>query len=196
MKTDSLKEIIKKTALSLFKEKGLGNVSTRDLNNRLNISRSHMYHYYNNWEELKLDAIKFMLDEDINEFLKCHENKDEKESSEHLFDFLNYHLPDAPSSHWILYLEIWPISARDQRYADLIHANFIQWLEVLEKIISCGIAKGEFLANDSSVLARRIWALIDGYSSMLIVEYSDEKRSEFIKEIFDFSLNALRGHKG
>lgn len=192
MKVDSFKDIIKKVALKLFKEKGLNNVSTRDLNARLNISRSHMYHYYSNWDELKLDAIKKMLDDDVNDYLlKLKERKTGTISEELLF-FLDYLLPDAPSSHWILYLEIWPLSARDQRYADLIHANLMQWNDIVEDIITRGIEVGEFTSANSQVSARQIAAVLDGYSSMIILDYSAEKRALFLEEIFKFSLQMVR----
>lgn len=192
MKVDSFKDLIKKAALNLFKEKGMNNVSTRDLNARLNISRSHMYHYYSNWDELKLDAIKKMLDDDVNDyFLKFKERKTGTISEELLF-FLDYLLPDAPSSHWILYLEIWPLSARDQRYAKLIHANLMQWNEIVEDIITRGIEAGEFTSANSQVAARQIAAVLDGYSSMIILDYSAEKRALFLEEIFKFSLQMVR----
>ncbi|WP_442797709.1 TetR/AcrR family transcriptional regulator [Pantoea vagans] len=192
MKVDSFKDLIKKAALNLFKEKGLNNVSTRDLNARLNISRSHMYHYYSNWDELKLDAIKKMLDDDVNDyFLKLKEQKTGPASEELLF-FLDYLLPDAPSSHWILYLEIWPLSAREQRYAELIHANLMQWNEIVEDVITRGIQAGEFTSANSQVAARQIAAVLDGYSSMIILNYSDEKRALFLEEIFNFSLQLIK----
>lgn len=192
MKVDSFKDLIKKAALNLFKEKGLNNVSTRDLNARLNISRSHMYHYYSNWDELKLDAIKKMLDDDVNDYLlKLKERKTGTISEELLF-FLDYLLPDAPSSHWILYLEIWPLSARDQRYADLIHCNLMQWNETVEDIIMRGTEAGEFTCANSTVAARQIAAVLDGYSSMIILDYSAEKRALFLEEIFNFSLQLVR----
>lgn len=195
MKVDSFKEIIKKSALSLFKDKGLNNVSTRDLNVKLNISRSHMYHYYSTWEELKLDAIKYMLDQDIVDFLSDDEYSNTLNSSEKIYRFLDYHLPKAPSTHWVLYLEIWPLSARDQSYAELIHSNFIQWHGILESIISQGIDRSDFCKVNTLSAARKILAMIDGYSSVLIVEYTEEKREEFIKEIFHYSIQTVTSNE-
>lgn len=192
MKVDSFKDLIKKAALNLFKEKGLNNVSTRDLNARLNISRSHMYHYYSNWDELKLDAIKMMLKDDVNDYLLKLKERKAGTISEELLFFLDYLLPDAPSSHWVLYLEIWPLSARDQRYADLIHANLMQWNDIVEDIITRGIEVGEFTSANSQVSARQIAAVLDGYSSMIILDYSAEKRALFLEEIFKFSLQMVR----
>ncbi len=192
MKVDSFKDLIKKAALNLFKEKGLNNVSTRDLNARLNISRSHMYHYYSNWDELKLDAIKMMLEDDVNDYLLKLKERKAGTISEELLFFLDYLLPDAPSSHWVLYLEIWPLSARDQRYADLIHANLMQWNDIVEDIITRGIEVGEFTSANSQVSARQIAAVLDGYSSMIILDYSAEKRALFLEEIFKFSLQMVR----
>lgn len=192
MKVDSFKDLIKKAALNLFKEKGLNNVSTRDLNARLNISRSHMYHYYSNWDELKLDAIKMMLEDDVNDYLLKLKERKAGTISEELLFFLDYLLPDAPSSHWVLYLEIWPLSARDQRYADLIHTNLMQWNDIVEDIITRGIEVGEFTSANSQVSARQIAAVLDGYSSMIILDYSAEKRALFLEEIFKFSLQMVR----
>ncbi|MBW1215034.1 TetR/AcrR family transcriptional regulator [Pantoea allii] len=192
MKVDSFKEIIRKAALNLFKDKGLNSVSTRDLNSKLNISRSHMYHYYSNWDELKFDAIKGMLDDDVSDFLSKIKESKLKDSSEELLFFLDYLLPNAPSSHWILYLEIWPLSARDQRYSNLIHSNMMQWNQILEDVLSRGIENGHFSTTKHAVIARQIAAMLDGYSSMLIVDYSEEKRSAFLHELFDFSLNMLK----
>lgn len=192
MKVDSFKDIIRNAALNLFKEKGLNNVSTRDLNTRLNISRSHMYHYYGNWEELKLDAIKKMLDDDVSDYFIRKNEEKLKGAPEELLFFLDYLLPDAPSSQWILYLEIWPLSARDQRYADLIHRNLMQWNVIVEDIITRGTEAGEFTSTNSTVAARQIAAVLDGYSSMIILDYSGEKRALFLAEIFNFSLQLVK----
>lgn len=191
MKASNFSELIKIAALQLFREKGFNNVSTRDLTQKLNISRSHIYHYYSNWETLKKSVIKYMFDNDIEE---CHATFKASESmspTDRVRLYIKTLLPDAPSAHWLLYLELWPMAARDDDYANLVHNQSLQWINILEEIIGSGINEGEFSSINASVSARQINALIDGYSSLLILDYSKEKRTTFLNEIYEISFKIL-----
>ncbi|MCS5934345.1 TetR family transcriptional regulator C-terminal domain-containing protein [Klebsiella variicola subsp. variicola] len=79
----------------------------------------------------------------------------------------------------MLYLELWPMAARDADYAKLVHDHSLQWITILEGIISVGMQEGEFLAENAATSARQINTLIDGYSSLLILDYSEDRRSIF-----------------
>lgn len=179
-------------ALQLFREKGFSNVSTRDLTQKLNISRSHIYHYYRDWETLKKAAVKYMFDNDVEECHQTFSTSPGMSATERVKLYISTLLPDAPSAHWLLYLELWPMAARDADYANLVHNQSLQWINVLEEIIGFGLNEGEFLSVNPSVSARQINALIDGYSSMLILDYSDKKRSAFLNEISELSFKILK----
>ncbi|GAB7207540.1 TetR/AcrR family transcriptional regulator [Dickeya oryzae] len=59
MKSESgngVKETILDAAISLFKEKGVTAVKTRDVTDFLGISRSHIYHYFSDWNGLRAAA--------------------------------------------------------------------------------------------------------------------------------------------
>ncbi|AMO50250.1 transcriptional regulator, TetR family [Kosakonia oryzendophytica] len=194
MKTANFSELIKIAALQLFREKGVSNVSTRDLTQKLNISRSHIYHYYRDWETLKKAAIQYMLDTDIQE---CHDSLSAQENmtaTDKVHHYIQNLLPDAPSAHWLLYLELWPMAARDADYANLVHNQSLQWITILEEIIRFGVNNGEFLTKDVAIAARQINALIDGYSSMLILDYSEKKRISFLSEISHLSFKILKNN--
>ncbi|STR39191.1 transcriptional regulator TetR family [Klebsiella michiganensis] len=84
---------------------------------------AHIYHYYSNWEALKKSAIKYMFDNDIEE---CHATFNASESmspTDRVRLYIKTLLPDAPSAHWLLYLELWPMAARDGDYANLVHKS-------------------------------------------------------------------------
>ncbi|MHA0984677.1 TetR/AcrR family transcriptional regulator [Kosakonia cowanii] len=192
MKTPNFSELIKMTALQLFKENGLNKVSTRDLTQKLNISRSHIYHYYRDWESLKIDAIQYMLDKDINDYHSFLQASEVLSATENVLHYIRYLLPDAPSAHWLLYLELWPMAARDNNYAQLVHNQYLRWRNILEEIINLGIKEKSFLTQDASASARKINALIDGYSSMLILEFTAEKRAVYISELSELSFEILK----
>lgn len=191
MKTANFSELIKIAALQLFREKGFSNVSTRDLTQKLNISRSHIYHYYRDWETLKKAAVKYMFDGDIQECKNTLKASPGMSATDRVKLYISTLLPDAPSAHWLLYLELWPMAARDADYAYLVHNQSLQWINILEEIIGHGLNEGEFLSVNASVSARQINALIDGYSSILILDYSEKKRSNFLDEISELSFKIL-----
>ncbi|VTP68424.1 transcriptional repressor BetI [Leclercia adecarboxylata] len=61
---EALKVRILDGAIALFLEKGIANVTTRELTESLGISRSHIYHYFSNWQALCIAALeRFMRDE-------------------------------------------------------------------------------------------------------------------------------------
>ena len=50
------KDQIIAAALELFRSKGFADVSTRDLAEHAGLSRSHVYHYFSDWKELRREA--------------------------------------------------------------------------------------------------------------------------------------------
>lgn len=52
------KEMIIEAVLALFREKGMAASSTRDIAERTGLARSHVYHYFKDWKELCLCAVK------------------------------------------------------------------------------------------------------------------------------------------
>jgi len=192
LKNDSFIGIIRDAVYKLFLEKGINNVSTRDVTRKLNISRSHIYHYYSDWNSLKIDVLENLLDKDINEYMHVVGNENFATSVDEIIHYIDYLIPNKPSLQWIIYLELWPLSARENEYRNIMKRHLIRWMEIIENIIHRGMECGEFIVLDKSIAARQISSIIDGYSSMLILDYSVEKRSDFLTEIFDLSFRIVK----
>ncbi|MEB5970484.1 TetR/AcrR family transcriptional regulator [Pantoea dispersa] len=182
MKKETVKKNIILAALQLFRERGFNNVSTRDLTNTLGLSRSHIYHYFKNWDALKLDSLGFMLDEDVAAFSVVSEQIDDSQHDAYFRALVNYLLPDGPASHWLIYLELWPLAARDQQYEQLLLSSTERWTGIVRQGLS-GQAFGHLSEANKDEVARNLHALIDGYSSALILNYSADKRTHFFLEI-------------
>lgn len=182
VKKETVKKNIILAALQLFRERGFNNVSTRDLTNTLGISRSHMYHYFKNWDALRLDSIAFMLDEDVAAFSVESEKRDDSQHDAFFRALVDYLLPDGPASHWLIYLELWPLAARDTQYEQLLLSSTQTWTAIIRQGLS-GQAFGHLSEAGKDEVARNLHALIDGYSSALILNYSADKRTHFFLEI-------------
>ncbi len=54
MPAENLRTKILDGAIALFIDKGIDNVTTRELTEHVGISRSHIYHYFRDWRSLRL----------------------------------------------------------------------------------------------------------------------------------------------
>ncbi len=61
------KDQIIAAALELFRSKGFADVSTRDLAEHAGLSRSHVYHYFSDWKELRREAFVRFANEQLDE---------------------------------------------------------------------------------------------------------------------------------
>lgn len=132
-----------------------------------------------------------MFDNDIEE---CHATFKASESmspTDRVRLYIKTLLPDAPSAHWLLYLELWPMAARDDDYANLVHNQSLQWINILEEIIDSGINEGEFFSINASVSAQTNKCI-----NRWILEFADprlfkEKEPLFLMKYMRFLLKSL-----
>ncbi len=114
-----------------------------------------------------------MFDNDIEE---CHATFKASESmspTDRVRLYIKTLLPDAPSAHWLLYLELWPMAARDDDYANLVHNQSLQWINILEEIIGSGInresksqSKGNYICSLQLSFLEKNWH----YAIPLVIE--------------------------
>lgn len=65
---EALRAKILDGAISLFIEKGIEKVTTRELTEYVGISRSHIYHYFPDWQTLCVEALSVVMMAELKEF--------------------------------------------------------------------------------------------------------------------------------
>lgn len=66
-KTEELRVRILDGAVALFIEKGIEKVTTRELTEHLGLSRSHIYHYFKDWQSLCLAALERFMQQELDD---------------------------------------------------------------------------------------------------------------------------------
>lgn len=102
--TDELKHRILDTAVALFIEKGIAGVTTRDVTEQLGLSRSHIYHYFSNWQALSLAALERFMAQEIAQFTR---EAEELAPEQQLLRLAEIYLPDSVDATWKLYDSLW-----------------------------------------------------------------------------------------
>jgi AcrR family transcriptional regulator len=183
-------------ALELFRRKGFADVSTRDLAEHAGLSRSHIYHYFGDWNELRREAFVHFADEQLEE---AGARLTDKPPVEALLGFIGDCLPASKDDGWGLWLDAWDEAMHDVELARAYLSEISRWQGLLRGIIEKGMEAKVFRCASPERAARQIFALAMGYADDLLLQPSVEAGEAALEEVvevaemvLDFKLSA--GH--
>lgn len=187
-KASVLKENILDAAIALFTEKGVEKVTTRELTEQVGIARSHIYHYFPDWQTLCIEAFsRFMYAE-----LAAFSQKTRALPPEQgLTIFVEDYLPDRADAVWELYGSLWRLAVHNKVYAELALTLTEKWDALLASIIASGIESGVFRQTDVLRVTRQLGALLNGYSDQLIIDSAPLARDQALEDIQAFISQIL-----
>lgn len=186
MKDDrtALREKILDTAITLFIEKGSENVTTRELTEALNLSRSHIYHYFSDWQTLCFEAYSRFMLADLALFAQTVRAAPPEQQIQ---AFITEYLPETTDAIWQLYSALWRKAIREESYAALALKMTHAWDRLLSEIITANITKD----IDVMQVTRQLSALLNGYADHLIINPTPEARRQAMNDINAFLQRIL-----
>lgn len=171
MEAPGLREELLSAAVKLFVKDGIENVKTRQLTDFMGISRSHIYHYFSDWQQLCLEACSQHLEKEVATFIQTAENKDPLTK---LLIFTDYYLPGHNDSSWYLYRAVNYLGIHNPAYDELSRKVAGLWLSEMQKILIEGVSLGVFHAADCARTSRQLMAILNGYSDVLITNFEQD----------------------
>jgi AcrR family transcriptional regulator len=142
-------------ALTLFAERGLAAVSTRDLAERAGLARSHVYHYFKDWQTLRCAAFVRFAHTELQQARTTLESLPERQALE---AFARGWLGSATDPSARLWIDAWVESLRDAALAAAYNAAMQDWMALLEETLRrVGLPHG-------APLVQQVFALINGYA--------------------------------
>lgn len=183
-------------ALELFREKGFADVSTRDLADHAGLSRSHIYHYFGDLNELRREAFVHFANEQLED---AGARLIDKPPVEALLGFIRECLPESREDGWGLWLDAWDEAMHDAELARAYLSESGRWQGLLRGIIERGVEAGAFRCASPERAARQIFALAMGYADDLLLQPSIEAFEaalgevvEIAEKVLGFELSALK----
>ncbi|MGB3125613.1 MAG: TetR family transcriptional regulator C-terminal domain-containing protein [Pseudomonas sp.] len=176
------KDQIIAAALELFRSKGFADVSTRDLAEHAGLSRSHVYHYFSDWNELRREAFVRFANEQLDEVRAPLADLPPREA---LVTFLRDCLPCTADAGWALWLDAWDEAMHDPQMAEAYLVINAQWQGMLAEVIEQGVAAGVFRCESPQRAARQLFALAMGYADDLMLKPSTESAEAVLEEVME-----------
>lgn len=180
---EALSTRILDAAIVLFIEKGIEKVTTRELTESVGISRSHIYHYFSNWQTLCLAALERFMQVDFETFADSLKMLTPRQR---LATLIESHLPSAPDATWQLYASFWQTAAHNEAYAALADEMTDAWQGLMEAIIRDGVTNGTLQCSNVPRTARQISAMLNGYADLLTINPSEKKAREALADLNQF----------
>lgn len=187
-KASVLKENILDAAIVLFTEKGVEKVTTRELTEQVGIARSHIYHYFPDWQTLCLEAFSRFMYAELEIF---RQKSGALPPEQGLSIFIEDYLPDRADAVWELYGSLWRLAVHNKVYADFALELTEKWDALLANIIRAGIESGVFRQTDVWRVTRQLGALLNGYSDQLIIDSAPLAREQALEDIYGFIEQVL-----
>lgn len=182
-KSELMRDKILDAVVALFIDNGVENVKTRDLTESLGISRSHIYHYFKDWQSLCLEAVTNFMHAELAEFRAILEPLPARQK---LQEFIDGNISEKPDPTRKLYGSLWLLSAYNEAYSGLMLSILDEWHQVLTKIIMSGMEEGTFRRVDAQRVARQLDAMLFGYSEYLFTLPSEEALKQAQEDVEDF----------
>lgn len=186
---EALRTRILQGAIVLFAEKGIERVTTRELTEHVGLSRSHIYHYFRDWETLCKEAMALFMQQDQDDFAT---HITGLTAEQQLAAFVVNYLPTTPDASWPLYSSLWQLAIHDAEWAVMTQTMMAQWQTMLADIIRDGISGGEFTSRDPERVTRQLGAMLNGYADQLIISPAVATHQAAAQDIDDFIQLALR----
>jgi AcrR family transcriptional regulator len=168
--------------VALFLARGIAAVSTRDVAEHLGIARSHVYHYFADWQTLRIAAFEHHMRQEI---AAADAGLALLKPEQALGEFIHACFDKNAGAQWMLWIDAWDEAVRDAAFAARYQAMNEQWVGLLAATIQRGIDAGDFPPQKTDRAARQILALITGYLTdtlmvpkpVLVKRARDEVRS-------------------
>ena len=176
------KDQIIAAALELFRSKGFADVSTRDLAEHAGLSRSHVYHYFSDWKELRREAFVRFANEQLDE---VRAPLAEAPPLDAFVGFLRDCLPSTVDAGWALWLDAWDEAMQDPQMAQAYLVINAQWQGMLAEVIERGVAANVLRCDSPQRAARQIFAVAMGYADDLMLQPSTESAEAALDEVME-----------
>ena len=182
MSRNDRKDQIIQAALELFRSKGFAEVSTRDLAEHAGLSRSHVYHYFSDFKELRREAFVYFANQQLEAVGGPLRGAAPMDA---LQGFIRDCLPDCAEDGWALWLDAWDEAMHDAELAETYLRINGQWQAMLAGIIADGVETGVFHCANPQRAARQLLAQTMGYTDDLLLRASPESARAALQEVME-----------
>ncbi len=183
-KNESTKDIIAKAAVSCFAKQGLTNTSIQDIANEANVSKSLVFYYYKNKENLFIYLVKNQQNTNLEEIKKIIENcNNPLDQFKNIIDKIFSHIKDKNHLDLIKIVHEEFMKNSLNQINNEIKLYVHEVIDLISNVIDRCIEQGYFRKINSKLMTINIFSFMFFLTKELIYSNRTIKEEE-IKQFF------------
>ena len=183
-KNESTKDIIAKAAVSCFAKQGLTNTSIQDIANEANVSKSLVFYYYKNKENLFIYLVKNQQNTNLEEIKKIIENcNNPLDQFKNIIDKIFSHIKDKNHLDLIKIVHEEFMKNSLNQINNEIELYVHEIIDLISNVIDRCIEQGYFRKINSKLMTINIFSFMFFLTKELIYSNRTIKEEE-VKQFF------------
>lgn len=177
---------------ALALEQGLAALTLRAIAARTGVTPALIAHYEPNMDALVAATFRAIVSAEIDDIAVL--LGDLPSSTARIRGLIDTLLDGTRDAVTVVWVEAWAIGRRNDALAQAVRAEMDAWQAVVEDIVECGVAGGEFEAVDAATTAWQLLGMIDGLNAQALVRWKQTgERASLIHRAVEGMLGLARG---
>lgn len=176
--------------MAAIAEHGLADLTMAGLARRLGTSGGHILYYFGSKDQVLVETLRWS-----EERLTPRRTELVTRSSpaaDRVAEYIDLYLPTgAADPRWILWVDVWSrtlaVPALRETQAELDG----YWHEDLVRLVDDGMRSGEFARVDADAFSVRLRAMLDGFSTQIVIGVPGVDRATFATHAMDYTRQTL-----
>ncbi|CAM5611203.1 MULTISPECIES: TetR/AcrR family transcriptional regulator [Streptomyces] len=159
------REELLRAAIEQIEARGVAAVRIADVAAALGVSNALVLYHFSTKEKLVAAAFAYAAEDDLARLRKLLGRR--TTALRRLRAAVRWYAPTGQAKGWRLWIEGWAVSLREPALREVTRELDAQWKAAIARVISEGVAAGEFACADPTGTALRLTALLDGLAVQL-----------------------------
>ena len=163
-------------------ERGFAATRIADVSKRLGVSSSLIHYHFDSKEQLLAEAFAHYARKDLAEMEA--EIQSAPSAVEQLDRAIQNYVPEGSDDvEWMLWIDGWGEALRNPMMRRISQELDEQSAELLARVITNGVARGEFVCDDPAAAATRLTAVVDGLAVQFAAHDEMMTRDQLIDHV-------------
>ncbi|MGW0515148.1 TetR/AcrR family transcriptional regulator [Streptomyces olivaceoviridis] len=159
------REELLRAAIEQIEARGVAAVRIADVAAALGVSNALVLYHFSTKEKLVAAAFTYAAEDDLARLRKLLGRR--TTALRRLRAAVRWYAPTGQAKGWRLWIEGWAVSLREPALREVTRELDAQWKAAIARVITEGVAAGEFACADPAGTALRLTALLDGLAVQL-----------------------------
>ncbi|MET9342706.1 TetR/AcrR family transcriptional regulator [Nonomuraea sp. NPDC003804] len=187
---DRPREQVLEAAMAAIAEHGLADLTMAGLARRLGTSGGHILYYFGSKDQVLVETLRWSEERLAPRRAEIVERA--APAGDRLAGYIDLYLPSGTADpRWLLWVDVWSRTLAVPELRETQAELDRRWHEDLVRVVDDGVRAGEFVATDAEAFSVRLRAMLDGFSTQIVIGVPGVDRAAFAAHALDHCRRTL-----